>query len=192
MAGAAIQWLRDELKLIGSAAESEECARRVPDTCGCYVVPAFVGLGAPHWDAYARGAIVGLTRGVNRDHIVRATLESLAYQTEEVLSAMQEDSGIRLSTLNVDGGACANDFLMQFQADVIGVPVCRPACVETTAFGAACLAGLAVGFWESRTALRQARRLGCRFEPKMPEAERKARLAGWQKAVRSTMGWAKE
>ena len=192
VAGAAIQWLRDELRLIGSAVESEECARRVPDTCGCYVVPAFVGLGAPHWDAYARGAIVGLTRGVNRDHIVRATLESLAYQTEEVLSAMQEDSGIRLSTLNVDGGACANDFLMQFQANVIGVPVCRPACVETTAFGAACLAGLAVGFWESRTALRQARRLGCRFEPKMPEAERKARLSGWQKAVRSTMGWAKE
>ena len=154
-------------------------------------MPAFVGLGAPHWDAYARGAIVGLTRGVNRDHIVRATLESLAYQTEEVLSAMQEDSGIRLSALNVDGGASANDFLMQFQADMIGVPVCRPACVETTAFGAACLAGLAVGFWESRTALRQARRMEHCFAPALPESERKARLAGWQKAVRSTMGWAR-
>ena len=192
VAGAAIQWLRDELGLIRSAAESEDCARRVPDTSGCYVVPAFVGLGAPHWDAYARGAIVGLTRGVNRDHIVRATLESLAYQTEEVLSAMQEDSGIRLSALNVDGGASANDFLMQFQADMIGVPVCRPACVETTAFGAACLAGLAVGFWESRTALRQARRMEHCFAPALPESERKARLAGWQKAVRSTMGWARE
>lgn len=192
VAGAVIQWLRDELKLIGSAAESEECARRVPDTCGCYLVPAFVGLGAPHWDAYARGTVVGLTRGVNRDHIVRAALESLAYQTQEVLAAMQEDSGIRLCALNVDGGASANDFLMQFQADMTGVPVCRPACVETTAFGAACLAGLAVGFWESRAALRQARQLGCRFEPAMPQAEREARLAGWKKAVRCAMGWAKE
>ena len=123
---------------------------------------------------------------------MRATLESLAYQTEEVLSAMQEDSGIRLSALNVDGGASANDFLMQFQADMIGVPVCRPACVETTAFGAACLAGLAVGFWESRTALRQARRMEHCFAPALPESERKARLAGWQRAVRSTMGWARE
>ncbi len=191
VAGAAIQWLRDEVKLIATAAESEECARRVADTAGCYVVPAFVGLGAPHWDAYARGAIVGLTRGVNRDHIVRAALESLAYQTEEVLTAMQDDSRIRLSSLNVDGGASANDFLMQFQADITGVPVRRPACVETTAFGAAALAGLAAGFWKDRTALRQARRLGCAFEPRMGADERAARLMGWRKAIRSTMGWAR-
>lgn len=190
IAGAAIQWLRDEMGLIGSAAESEACARRVPDTAGCFVVPAFVGLGAPHWDQYARGCIVGLTRGVTRDHIVRATLESLAYQTADVLRVMEEDAHIRLCALRVDGGACANDFLMQFQADVIGAPVLRPACAETTALGAAYLAGLAVGFWSGQNALRQNMGTPRVFEPAMGDAERSERLYGWNKAVRCSFGWA--
>lgn len=189
IAGAAIQWLRDEMRLIGSAAESEACALRVPDTAGCFVVPAFVGLGAPHWDQYARGCIVGLTRGVNRDHIVRATLESLAYQTSDVLRAMEEDSGIRLPALRVDGGACANDFLMQFQSDIIGAPVLRPACAETTAMGAAYLAGLAIGFWSDRDALKQNIETPRVFEPAMSEAMRSERLYGWEKAVRCSFGW---
>ncbi len=190
IAGAAIQWLRDEMGLIGSAAESETCARRVPDTAGCFVVPAFVGLGAPHWDQYARGCIVGLTRGVTRDHIVRATLESLAYQTADVLRVMEEDAHIRLCALRVDGGACANDFLMQFQADIIGAPVLRPACAETTALGAAYLAGLAVGFWSGQNALRQNAGTPRVFEPAMGDAERSERLYGWNKAVRCSFGWA--
>ena len=190
IAGAAIQWLRDEMQLIRTAAESEDCARRVPDTAGCFVVPAFVGLGAPHWDQYARGCIVGLTRGVNRDHIVRATLESLAYQTGDVLHAMQEDSGIRLAALRADGGASANDFLMQFQADVIGAPVLRPACTETTALGAAYLAGLAVGFWSDTDALRRHIETPRVFEPMMGDAERSERIMGWEKAVRCAFGWA--
>ena len=150
VAGAAVQWLRDEMKLIDSSPDSEYMANKVKDTNGVYVVPAFTGLGAPHWDAYARGAIVGLTRGANKYHIIRATLESLAYQTYDVLTAMQEDSGIKLSALKVDGGACANNFLMQFQSNVIQVPVQRPVCIETTALGAAYLAGLAVGYWSSK------------------------------------------
>lgn len=190
IAGAAIQWLRDEMQLIRTAAESEDCARRVPDTAGCFVVPAFVGLGAPHWDQYARGCIVGLTRGVNRDHIVRATLESLAYQTGDVLHAMQEDSGIRLAALRADGGASANDFLMQFQADIIGAPVLRPACTETTALGAAYLAGLAVGFWSDTDALRRNIETPRVFEPLMGDAERSERILGWEKAVRCAFGWA--
>ena len=190
VAGAAIQWLRDEMGLIRTAAESEECARRVPDTAGCFVVPAFVGLGAPSWDQYARGCIVGLTRGVNRDHIVRAALESLAYQTSDVLRAMQEDSGIRLSALRVDGGASANNFLMQFQSDIIGAPVLRPACVETTAMGAAYLAGLAAGFWPSAEALKDNLLAPTVFEPGMSPAERSERLYGWEKAVRCSFGWA--
>ena len=190
VAGAAIQWLRDELKLISSSAESEACARRVPDTAGCYVVPAFVGLGAPYWDQYARGCIVGLTRGVNRDHIVRAALESLAYQTHDVLTAMEEDSGIRLGSLRVDGGASANDFLMQFQSDIIGAPVQRPACVETTAMGAAFLAGLASGFWadeEELTACLSEPRV---FTPDMDASLRQKKIAGWKKAVSASFGWA--
>ena len=147
VAGAAIQWLRDEMHLLESAADSEYLAKQVPDTHGCYVVPAFTGLGAPHWDAYARGTIVGLTRGVNRCHIVRATLDALAYQTADVLQAMRADSGVALSALKVDGGASANHYLMQAQADIGGLPVLRPRCVETTAMGAAYLAGLAVGVW---------------------------------------------
>ncbi len=192
VAGAAIQWLRDELHLINSAPESEKLAREVPDTNGCYVVPAFVGLGAPHWDAYARGAILGITRGVNRSHIVRATLESLAYQTADVLRAMEEDSGIRLSALKADGGASANDFLMQFQADIIGAAVLRPACVETTALGAAYLAGIAVGYWKDKNALKQNLLPPTPFTPGMGRAQRQALLAGWQKAVGRAGGWEEE
>ncbi|HOG01366.1 MAG TPA: glycerol kinase GlpK [Clostridia bacterium] len=192
IAGAAIQWLRDEVRLISSAAESEKLAREVPDTNGCYVVPAFVGLGAPYWDPYARGAIVGVTRGVNKSHIVRATLESLAYQTSDVLRAMQEDSGIRLAALKADGGASANDLLMQFQADVIDAPVLRPQCVETTALGAAYLAGLACGFWKDREELGRRVPEPDRFEPNMDEAARAEKLAGWKKAVRSARAWGEE
>lgn len=148
VAGAAIQWLRDEMRIIDSAEDSEYMAKKVKDTNGCYVVPAFTGLGAPYWDQYARGTIVGITRGVNKYHIIRATLESLAYQVNDVLVAMKADSGIALSSLKVDGGASANNFLMQTQSDIINVPVNRPQCVETTAMGAAYLAGLAVGYWK--------------------------------------------
>ena len=190
VAGAAIQWLRDELKLIDTAAESEQMARQVPDTNGCYVVPAFTGLGAPHWDAYARGAIVGLTRGVNRYHLVRATLESLAYQTRDVLNAMQQDAGIRLAELRVDGGASVNDFLMQFQSDIIHAPVQRPACVETTALGAAYLAGLAVGCWADRDEVAANWQIARRFEPEMEEAVRVRLLGGWDKAVGRSLQWA--
>ena len=186
VAGAAIQWLRDELGLVRNAAESEECAKAVPDTNGCYMVPAFVGLGAPYWDQYARGAIVGLTRGVNRNHIVRATLESLAYQVTDVLKAMEEDSGIKLAALAVDGGACANDFLMQFQADVIDTVVMRPKFIETTAMGAAYLAGLAVGYWDSKAEIKQNHIIASVFTPDMEEAKRAKLLAGWHKAVEST------
>lgn len=186
VAGAAIQWLRDQLGLIRDSAESEVLAKAVPDTNGCYMVPAFVGLGAPHWDQYARGAIVGLTRGTNRNHIVRATLESLAYQVTDVLKAMEEDSGIKLGTLAVDGGACANDFLMQFQADIINTTVARPKTIETTAMGAAYLAGLAVGYWQSKDEIKKNRAISCEFVPDMEEAHREKLLDGWKKAVKST------
>lgn len=189
VAGAAIQWLRDEMRLIPNAAESEKLAREVADTNGCYVVPAFVGLGAPYWDPYARGTIVGITRGVNRNHIVRATLESLAYETNDVLRAMEEDSRIRLSALKADGGASANNFLMQFQADVIGVPVLRPRCVETTALGAAYLAGLACGFWKDREELKRRVPDPTRFDPAMDGAERAEKLSGWKRAVRCARVW---
>ena len=186
VAGAAIQWLRDQLGLIRDSAESETLAKAVPDTNGCYMVPAFVGLGAPHWDQYARGAIVGLTRGTNRNHIVRATLESLAYQVTDVLKAMEEDSGIKLGTLAVDGGACANDFLMQFQADIINTVVARPKTIETTAMGAAYLAGLAVGYWQSKGEIKENHSIACQFNPNMEEAHRAKLLDGWKKAVKST------
>ena len=182
-AGAAIQWLRDELGLLARAADSEAMARSVPDANGCYVVPAFTGLGAPYWDQYARGAVLGLTRGVNRNHVVRATLESLAYQTADVLEAMKKDAGIALNALRVDGGASANDFLMQFQSDVIGVPVERPECVETTALGAAYLAGLAVGFWSGPAELKANAGGLRRFTPSIDDAARDAALAGWHAAV---------
>lgn len=185
VAGAAVQWLRDELGLIRDAAESEVLAKSVPDANGCYVVPAFVGLGAPYWDQYARGAIVGLTRGVNRNHIVRATLESIAYQVNDVLMAMQEDSGMPITSLRVDGGACDNDFLMQFQADILNTSVVRPYCIETTAMGAAYLAGLAVGYWRSKEEILANHVIAAEFKPQMGQAKRESILQGWHNAVKA-------
>ena len=191
VAGAAIQWLRDELELIDSAADSEYYASKVEDTNGCYVVPAFTGLGAPYWDPYARGMITGLTRGVNKCHIIRATLESLAFQTNDVLQAMESDSGIHLSALKVDGGACRNNFLMQFQADLIDAPLRRPEYVETTALGAAYLAGLAVGYWADKNEIVNSWKTEKEFLPQMSEEKREKELAGWKQAVSSSFGWAK-
>lgn len=185
VAGAAVQWLRDELGLIRDAAESEVLAKSVPDANGCYVVPAFVGLGAPYWDQYARGAIIGLTRGVNRNHIVRATLESIAYQVNDVLTAMQEDSGMPITSLRVDGGACDNDFLMQFQADILNTSVVRPYCIETTAMGAAYLAGLAVGYWRSKEEILANHVIAAEFKPQMGQAKRENLLQGWHNAVKA-------
>ena len=191
VAGAAIQWLRDEVKLVDQSPDSEYFATRVKDTNGCYVVPAFTGLGAPYWDPYARGAIVGLTRGVNKYHIIRATLESLAFQSGDVLKAMEEGSGVTLSALKVDGGACKNNFLMQFQSDLIDKEVDRPACVETTAMGASYLAGLAVGFWASKEDVIKNWTLDKVFKPEMDEATRAKELKYWKQAVNATIGWAK-
>jgi len=190
VAGAAVQWLRDELRLIDAAADTEFWAGKVDNTNGCYVVPAFTGLGAPHWDQYARGVIVGLTRGVNKNHIIRATLESIAYQVSDVLRAMRADSGIPLTALRVDGGASANNLLMQMQADMIQVPVTRPACLESTALGAAYLAGLAVGFWESLKAIPQNSGDQRTFLPAISEAECREKLKGWNRAVKRAYGWA--
>jgi len=192
VAGAAIQWLRDEMRLIDSASDSEYMARKVEDTNGCYVVPAFTGLGAPHWDQYARGTIVGITRGVNKYHIIRATLESIAYQVNDVLTAMKADSGIELSALKVDGGASANDFLMQSQADIINAPVMRPRCVETTAMGAAYLAGLTVGYWTDKAEVMKNWAVDKTFESTLQHAEREKKIKGWNKAVRYAFDWAKE
>ena len=192
VAGAAIQWLRDEMRFIDSSAESEMMATQVQDTNGCYVVPAFTGLGAPHWDQYARGTIVGLTRGVNKYHIIRATLESIAYQVNDILSAMKADSGIELSSLKVDGGASVNNFLMQTQADIIDAPVNRPQCVETTAMGAAYLAGLAVGYWASKEDVLENWAIDQTFEPVIEEEKRRMMIKGWNKAVKYAYGWAKE
>ena len=191
VAGAAIQWLRDELRIIDSAPDSEYLAGKVPDTNGCYVVPAFTGLGAPYWDQYARGAILGLTRSVNKYHIVRATLESIAYQVSDVLSAMEADGKKALSSLKVDGGASANNFLMQFQADIMGIPVIRPACVETTALGAAYLAGLSSGFWKDLAELKERMKAPSVFEPSLASEERKKLISGWKKAVERTFDWEK-
>lgn len=192
VAGAAIQWLRDEMRLIDSAMDSEYMARKVSDTNGCYVVPAFTGLGAPHWDQYARGTIVGLTRGVNKYHIIRATLESLAYQVNDVLNAMEADSEISLSALKVDGGASANDFLMQTQADIINAPVKRPRCIETTAMGAAYLAGLAVGYWKDKEEVVKNWAMDREFTPQIEEEARIKKIKGWEKAVKYAYGWAKD
>jgi glycerol kinase len=189
IAGAAVQWLRDELKLIETAAETDELARSVDDTGGVYVVPAFVGLGAPYWDSYARGTIVGLTRGSSRAHIVRATLESVAYQTRDIVGAMRSDSGLDLPALRVDGGATANNFLMQFQADILGVPVERPAVTETTALGAAYLAGLAVGYWGSLDEIQKQWKLETAFEPRMSADQRDSLYHGWQRAVERSRAW---
>ena len=192
VAGAAIQWLRDELRLLDDARDSEYMAQKVPDTNGCYVVPAFTGLGAPHWDQYARGAIVGLTRGCNKYHIIRATLDSLCYQVNDVLRAMQADSGIPLKALKVDGGACANNYLMQTMADLSGLPVMRPCCVETTALGAAYLAGLAVGYWSSTDEVVRNWAVDRTFAPQITEQERAKRIKGWNKAVRCSYHWAED
>ena len=192
VAGSAIQWLRDGLRLIDAAADSEWVAKRVPDAGGVYVVPAFVGLGAPYWDMNARGTILGITRGTTKAHIVRATLDSMAYQTRDVLSAMEADSGIKLAELKVDGGAVANNMLMQFQADILGVPVDRPQVIETTALGAAYLAGLATGVWSSREELKQSWKLDNRFEPAMAKDEADQLYKGWCKAVRHSMHWLDE
>lgn len=189
IAGAAVQWLRDEVKLIHHAAESEERALAVPDTAGVYFVPAFVGLGAPHWDAYARGTIVGLTRGANRDHLVRAALESIAYQTREVVDAMTQDAAARPEFLRADGGAAQNNFLCQFQADILGIPVESPATTETTALGAAYLAGLATGFWKDEGELKAQLKIGRRFEPSMPASRREELYAGWRRAVERSKDW---
>ncbi|MEE1114171.1 MAG: glycerol kinase GlpK [Eubacterium sp.] len=190
VAGAAIQWLRDEMRLIDSAADSEYMARKVSDTNGCYVVPAFTGLGAPYWDPYARGTIVGLTRGVNKYHIIRATVESLAYQVNDVIRAMCADCGVNLTALRVDGGASANNFLLQTQADICDAEVLRPKCVETTALGAAYLAGLAVGYWKDREEIRTNWQVDRTFAPEIGKEERNKRIRGWQKAVKYACGWA--
>ena len=192
VAGAAIQWLRDEMHLIDSAAASEYMAQQVEDTNGCYVVPAFTGLGAPYWDQYARGTIVGLTRGVNKYHIIRATLESLAYQVNDVLEAMRMDAGLDLTALKVDGGASRNNFFMQVQADISNAPLNRPKCVETTAMGAAYLAGLAVGYWKNEEEIRKNWIVDRRFLPEISEIDRKKRMKGWRKAVEYAKGWASE
>jgi len=190
IAGAAVQWLRDELKIISKASETEEIAQSVADNAGVYLVPGFVGMGAPYWDQYARGTIVGLTRGAGRAHIVRAALESMCYQTRDVLDAMQSDSGIQLSALKVDGGAVANNFLMQFQSDILNVPVNRPAVNETTALGAAYLAGLATGFWSSTDELREKWAVNRRFAPAMEEGVRAGFYKNWKRAVERSRAWA--
>ncbi|MDK2858634.1 MAG: glycerol kinase [Verrucomicrobiota bacterium] len=187
--GAAVQWLRDELKIVADAADTDYFAQKVADTNGVYMVPAFVGLGAPYWDPYARGTIVGLTRGANRDHLVRATLESMAYQTRDVVDCLVKDSGIKTVELKVDGGACKNDFLMQFQADILGVPVLRPKIVETTARGSGFLAGLAVGFWKDQKDLQNAFELDKRFEPIFSEEKRNKLYNGWCRAVERARNW---
>ena len=192
VAGAAIQWLRDELKILESASDSEYMAKKVTDTNGCYVVPAFTGLGAPYWDQYARGTIVGLTRGVNKYHIIRATLESMVYQVNDVVEAMEQDAGVKLSSLKVDGGASANNFLLQTQANISDAPVVRPRCVETTATGAAYLAGLATGFWKDMDSVKKNSKADMTFVPNIDADKRQDMLKGWRKAVKYAFGWAKE
>lgn len=191
ISGATIQWLRDELKILDNAAESEKMARQVSDTAGAYVVPAFTGLGAPYWDSYARGAILGLTRGVNKNHIVRAALESMAYQTNDLIDAMAEDMGHPIQTFKVDGGASANNFLLEFQANIMNMPVYRPQCIETTSLGAAYLAGLATGYWKNQEDILSNWQIDRVFQPEMEETTRTQLLEGWHKAVHCTFGWAK-
>jgi glycerol kinase len=190
VAGAAVQWLRDSMRLIQNASVSEVYAQRVPDTQGMYLVPAFTGLGAPYWNPYARGMMVGITRGCEKEHFIRAALESIAYQTADVIRAMEQDSGIRLKRLKVDGGASANDFLMAFQADLVDTQVLRPGCIETTALGAAYLAGLTVGFYKDRGEIQSYWTLERCFEPQMEQARRAALLRGWAKAVKCALSWA--
>ena len=191
ISGALIQWLRDEVKILDNAAQSEAIARSVSDTAGAYIVPAFTGLGAPYWDPYARGAVLGLTRGVNRNHLVRAALESMAYQTYDLMTSMEEDMGGAIKAFKVDGGACQNDFLLEFQAGIMNMPLYRPECIETTSLGAAYLAGLATGYWENTGDIISNWQIDRRFEPQMDELKRKDLLEGWHKAVSCTLGWAK-
>ena len=183
VAGAAVQWLRDELGLIKNAEETEAIAESVDDSAGVYIVPAFAGLGSPYWNMYARGTIVGLTRGSSRDHFVRATLEAIAYQTRDLIEAMQEDSGIKISALKVDGGAAQNNFLMQFQADILNTKIIKPVVNETTALGAAYLAGLAVGFWENKLEIKNICEIDKEFLPKISDVKRKKLYEGWKNAV---------
>ena len=192
VAGAAIQWLRDSMRMIKTAAQSEEYADNAFDTKGVYVVPAFTGMGAPYWSQHARGTIVGVTRGCAKEHFIRATLESIAYQTADVLQSMEHDAGVSLTDLKVDGGASANNFLMKFQADVTGKTVHRPKCIETTALGAAYLAGLAVGYWKDRKEICENWNQGREFHPDMEEEERTKLLRGWHKAVKCALYWAQE
>ena len=192
VAGAAIQWLRDEMRMIKTARQSEEYADEVPDCKGVYVVPAFTGMGAPYWDSYARGTIVGVTRGCKKEHFIRATLESIAYQAYDVIAAMEEDAGVKMTHLKVDGGASANNMLMKFQADITGIRAERPKCIETTALGAAYLAGLAVGYWSSKEEIHKNWNLGRTFEPTMEEAERVKLLKGWHRAVRCALAWSQD
>ena len=192
VSGATIQWLRDEVKLVENAAQTEKIARSVPDTAGAYIVPAFTGLGAPYWDPYARGAVLGLTRGVNKNHLVRAALESMAYQTYDLMTSMAEDMGQQLNTFKVDGGACANDFLLEFQSGLMNMPLYRPECIETTSLGAAYLAGLATGYWESTDDILSNWQVDCVFYPDMDDEHREKLLDGWHKAVKCTFGWARD
>lgn len=192
VAGAAIQWLRDGMRIIRNAPQSQEYAEEVEDTSGVYIVPAFAGLGAPYWNPYARGTIVGVTRGCTREHFIRATLESIAYQTVDVLTAMEADAGMDLKSLKVDGGASANDFLMQFQADMVNTQVRRPQCIETTALGAAYLAGLATGYWKDREEIKANWQLGKNFTPAMDADKRRQLLKGWKRAVKCALVWAEE
>ena len=192
VAGATIQWLRDELWMIRSASETESLCQSVEDTAGSYLVPAFTGLGAPYWNQYARGTFVGLTRGVSRAHFVRAAVESLAYQVHDVLEAMEQDSGYTIEILKADGGASANNFLLQFQADILDAQVDRPGCIETTALGAAYLAGLATGYWKDKEEIRANWQLQRSFMPSIGETKRKQKLKGWKKAVRCALFWAND
>jgi glycerol kinase len=192
VAGAAVQWLRDELQIIRNAEETEEAALSVPDTNGVYVIPAFSGLGAPYWDQYARGTIVGITRGFHKNHLIRATLEAIAYQTYEVLKAMEQDAKVEIKSLKADGGASSNNFLMQFQSDILGIEVVRPSCVETTALGAAYLAGLAAGYWKDKEEIKSNGAAPKAFIPDMEDSIRKVKLHGWNRAVRRSFGWEEE
>ena len=192
VAGASIQWLRDGLRMIKTSAQSEEYAEAIEDTEGVYVVPAFTGMGAPYWNQYARGSVFGLTRGTTKEHLIRATLESIAYQSSDVFRAMEEDAGVKIKGLKVDGGASANNFLMQFQADIMDTFVRRPHCVETTALGAAYLAGLATGYYENKDEIRKNWQLGRLFEPDMEGEKREKKLKGWKRAVKCTLDWANE
>ncbi len=192
VAGAGIQWLRDSMRLIRTAPQSQEYAEEVEDTAGVYIVPAFAGMGAPYWNQYARGTVVGLTRGCTKEHFIRATLESIAYQTADVLHAMEQDSGLGLTSLKVDGGASANDFLMQFQADIVDAQVHRPKCIETTALGAAYLAGLATGYWKDKEEIRENWQMGKVFQPDMQAEKREKLLKGWKRAVKCALTWTQE